>query len=342
MPFGLCNAPSTYQRIADSTLKNTTHSHPYIDDVLTHSHSFEEHLVDLRQVLLSYRNSKLQLRKTKCKFGYQQIEFVGHLLTPSGHQPIPALVSKISRQARPTNQRTLKSFLGLVNYYREFLPKMADIASPLYRLTKKDIQWEWNQGCEHSYTHLCKVLEESPVILAYPEWNQAFYVEADASGNAVGGVLSQKDMKGKLKPVAFFSSLLNEAQKKYCTGEREALAIVLAARKWRKYLQAASNVIFLSDHNPLVWLRQQRDPRGKISRWLLELEELNYKVEYRRGGDNCAADYLSRSSTEFDQDVIDESEHFERHIYSVSETGGSFTERLKREQSRDAVTSDAI
>ena len=196
MAFGLCNAPSSYQRVADTALRSAKNSHAYIDDTLTHSNNFGEHLTHLRAVLMCYRRAGLQVRKSKCKFGYQSIEFVGHLITPEGHKPVPALVSRIGRQARPTNVRTLKSFLGLVNYYREFLPRMADIASPLCHLTKKGSTWTWDEACEHSYIQLCKALESNPVVLAYPSWDDPFYVEADASGEAVGEYFHRKMQMG--------------------------------------------------------------------------------------------------------------------------------------------------
>ena len=104
------------------------------------------------------------------------------------------------------------STLGLFNYYREFLPSMAEIASPLYRLTKKGIHWDWNRECENSYLNLCKALTNNPITLSYPDWDRGYYIEVDASGSAVGGVLAQKDSKGRMRPISFLSSQLNESQ----------------------------------------------------------------------------------------------------------------------------------
>ena len=118
--------------------------------------------------------------------------------------------------------------------------------------------------------------------------------------------------------------------------------MVLAARKWRKFLQAATKAIFITDHKPLVWMQGQKDPRGKFTRWLLELESLNYNVEFRRGENNCAADYLSRTSMEFDSQVNDEVEQFERHVYSVVRPEEEFIVKLRDQQAKDVVTSDAI
>ena len=367
MPFGLCNAPSTYQRIIDLALKDTPRSLAYIDDTLTFSGSFDDHLIHLGRVLQAYRNANLQLRKDKCCFGYNEIEFLGHSVSQYGYQPLSSNVVRIQRQARPSTVRQLRSFLGLVNYYRDFQPDLALRAAPLYELTKKRAAWNWNRECEDSYQGLCNALSRNPVTLAYPDWSRPFHLEVDASNVAVGGVLAQEDPNGRLRPISFFSSTLNEAQRRYSIGEKEAWAIVAASRKFSKYLHAAEQVIISSDHNPLVWLRQKRDPRGKFARWLLELEGLNYTVRYRRGTDNLAADYLSRSATAYDGEVNDETENLERHIYGIQipekEFGAdicavkdgpqkgnviielestSFRDELRNAQASDPVTARAI
>ena len=182
MPFGLCNAPATYQRAIDSALKDATESLPYIDDTLTFSHSFEEHLQHLHQVLGCYRVAIIQLRRDKCSFGFEEIKFLGHLLSKRGHEPLPSLVDKIQEQARPGNLKDLRSFLGLVNYYRDFIPHMAERAAPLYGLTKKGVKFSWDLSCEESFASLCKTLSQNPVTLAYPDWVSHFTLRRCLSG----------------------------------------------------------------------------------------------------------------------------------------------------------------
>ena len=218
---------------------------------------------------------------------------------------------------------------------------MAEIASPLYRLTKKGVHWDWNRECENSYQNLCKALTNNPITLSYPDWDRGYYVEVDASDSAVGGVLAQKDGKGRMRPISFFSSQLNES-KRYSAGEREAWAIVATSRRWRKYLEAAPGITILSDHNPLVWMRHQRDPRGKFARWLIELEGLRYDIQYRKGSENLVADYLSRSATTYDEGLNNEEEHLERNVYLVSEEETEFTRYLREEQETDPVISRAV
>ena len=176
MPFGLTNAPSTYQRAIDTTLKMATNSFPNVDLTLVHSVSMTSHLQDLRCALECYRHASMQLRRDKFKFGYEEIEFVGHIITAEGHRPLPWLIEKIKAQLRPSSPRKLKAFLGLANYYREFLPNAVRIASPLYNLTCGGVQWEWTPQCEESFHVLRDSLAANAITLAYPRWDQTFFV----------------------------------------------------------------------------------------------------------------------------------------------------------------------
>ena len=137
-------------------------------------------------------------------------EFVGHVVSASGHSPLPSLVDKISRAARPGNCKELQRFLGLVNYYREYIPNMADVTQPLYDLTKKGKDWVWDGKCESAFCKLRGILSDSPIVLAYPDWKKEFYLQTDASTIAVGGVLSQGKRKWTPETycILFFWSLL--------------------------------------------------------------------------------------------------------------------------------------
>ena len=261
----MCNAPATYQRTIDKALRNVPYSLPYLDDTLTHSSSFSEHLNHLRATLECYRKAGLQLRRDKCKFAYCELEFVGHVVSANGHRPTPTLVERIRVQKQPNSVRELKAFLGLTNYYREYIRNYALIASPLYRLMAGRAVWSWKMEQREAFHDLCNALVTYPV-LAFPQWENDFFLEVNASKEAVGGVLSQEDFLGRRRPIAFFSSKLDRAQRNYSATELETFAVVAATRKWRKYLEAAGRVIIFSDHNSLQWLRRQPDPRGKFSR----------------------------------------------------------------------------
>ena len=245
----------------------------------------------------------MQLRKDKCIFAVQETEFVGHLISSKGHCPLPGVVQRIREYPAPSSLRELKPFLGLVNYYRNFINKFSETASPLYELTQKNSTWKCGGDQETSFQSLRSALVSESVCLRCPQWNRTFYVECDASKEGVGAVLSQDDNEGIRRPISFFSSRLNKSQINYSASELETWAIVAATRKWSKYLQAASAVEIWTDHNALQWLRGQKDPRGKFSRWLIELESIHYNIIYRKGKDNILADHLSRFPGQLDEDI---------------------------------------
>ena len=315
MPFGLCSSQATYQRAVDQALRGQTNVQAFVDDTCVHSSDFAAHLVHLDNTLRCFECAGIQLRTSKCKFGYQEVEFLGHVMTPEGRKPLPAVLRKISAFPRPSSRKEVRQFMGLVNWYREYLPGVANTAEPLHFLTRKGVSWCWTEECKSSYQSLKNQLSASTRILAFPDWSSPFIMETDASMQAVRAVLSQVDRNGKHHPVEFYSSGLSPAQGKYSAGVLEAWAIVAALREWRVYLQAAQKVIIITDHNPLAWLRRQSDPRHKYARWILEMESYNYEIKYRSGLENGAVDFLSRLAVELDVSVNDEEENFVRNVY---------------------------
>ena len=297
MPFGLCNAPATFQRVMDRALYRVPHVESYVDDILIFSPDFDAHLSHLREVLKHLQAAGLQLRKEKCQFGFSSVEFLGHRISFEGRTPIPEYTQRLWSFPQPKGVAELQRFLGTANYYRCYIENMSGIAEPLYRLLKTGQQWNWNEECQTAFQELRARLTNEPVTLAHPAWNSEFYVEADASLVGVAAVLSQLDEEtGKLRPIQYFSSSLSPSQKNYSAGQLEAWAIVAATRKWSVYLKGATGMTFLTDHCPLQWLKQQRDPKRTYARWLMELQELPFKIGYRPGKDNLVADYLSRKS----------------------------------------------
>ena len=146
-------------------------------------------------------------------------------------------------------------FLGLVNFYRDYIPNFAQFAEPLYRLTRKNSHWVWDALESKAFTALKCFLVDRPLLLVYPNWEEPFYLQTDASRIAVGGVLSQRNSEGDLKPIAYFSSGLSLAQRRYSAGDIECWALIATARKFSNYFKGACKIYFATDHNPLVWLR---------------------------------------------------------------------------------------
>ena len=174
----------------------------------------------------------------------------------------------------------------MANYYREFIQHFARKAEPLNRLRRAGQPFEWSDECSKAFKDLRPNLS-SPAVLAYPDWENAFYIEAYMCDASVGRTLSQLNKDRQiLQPVGYFSSSLDRHQRNYSPGERECWALIACTRKWRTYCQAAAKLCLITDHNPLKWLREQKDPCGKYARWIVELEALPYKIISQNGLDH--------------------------------------------------------
>ena len=224
----------------------------------------------------------------------------------------------------------------MANFYRTFIKDFAEISHPLNKLTSDNVDFEWTDDCENAFNTLKQRLCSEPV-LAFPQVGQKFVIEVDASDIAFGGVLMQSNVDGDggFHPVAYYSDTVKKSQKGWAPTTKEAFALILALRHWYVYL-AGNHFVLNSDHNPLVYLRNQKDPRGKFARWLMELEEYDYEINYIPGKKNVKADALSRNRGA-NKNQPDSA--FEEKIYSVDNV--SFTNQLKEEQSKDDVISAA-
>ena len=182
-----------------------------------------------------------------------------------------------------------------------------------------------------------------PPVLVYPDWEKPFYIETDSSDYAVGGTLAQREVStGKLRPLGYFSNVLQPAERNYSAGEKECWAVIAGSRKWKTYCRAASKLYFVTDHQPLEWLRKRKDPRGKYARWILELESLNYEIVSRNGMEHVVPDCLSRvCNAENDAKIIEHEMLEDSKILSINDTE-KFYQTLKREQLGDDAISFAI
>lgn len=337
--FGMCNAQADYQRLHDEVLFPAQRTCAYVDDSCTFSRTFREHLRDLRVALQCYRSASMQLKRSKCHFGYGTVDFVGYQVSAEGFRPLPEYTKAVSAFPTPINVKEVQRFLGMINYHRHFLKNMAEIARPLYALTKKGTPFEWSTTQQDAFESLKAALVNAPV-LNFIQWDKPFVLESDASRVAVGAVLSQHDELGRLRPVAYFSSGLTETQRNYSATELECWGLIACTRKFRVYVESAVELVLVTDHNPLVWLRNQTDPRGKFARWTMELEELNYKVVYRRGSDNAAADCLSRCDVPVDPEVQDDEKFFDSKLYRIV-GNDELIEKLRVQQDSDYAIDDA-
>ena len=233
MPFGLGNAPSTFSRAMCRALKGILWSEVliYLDDVIVFARSFDEYLFRLRNVFNRLCAANLKLKPQKCKFGQEKVTFVGHVVTPNGVTTDPKKCEAIKQMPIPKKVKDVRSFLGLTNYYARFVPKYREIARPLYRLTRKDTPFIWSQECQASFDKLKQMLQ-STQVLEYPQFDKPFILETDASGFAIGFVLSH-DQDDQVRPIHYAGRNLTDAEQKYSTTEREALAV----HYFRSYLE---------------------------------------------------------------------------------------------------------
>ena len=337
-PFGLCNAGASYQRMMDITLSGLPSDRvlAYMDDIVIFSGNFQEHLHNLEQVFQRLQSSGISLKLSKCVFACNKVNFLGFELSKGGIKPQARLTEAIDNYKRPETRKELKGFLGLAGFYRSFIQNFAEICQPLNKLTSENVPFQWDDSCEIAFSVLKQKLSSKPV-LSFPKLGEPFIVEVDASNHAVGGVLSQVGNDDCLHPVAYFSTALQPSQKNWSATTKEAFALVSAVRHWQVYL-AGTTFVLNSDHNPLTHLREQKDPRGKFARWLAELEEFDYSVQYIPGKFNIKADALSRNKAASD---IQPPTEFEENIYALFGNKEGFRVQLKEEQSKDPLISDA-
>ena len=335
-PYGLCNAGRSYQRMIDITLSGLPSDRvlAYMDDISIFTATFDDHMLALRSVFERLREAGITLKLGKCEFACDNIDFLGYNVSQEGIKPQKGLTDSIIDFATPSNRKELKRFLGMVSFYRNFIRNFSEISNPLNKLTSDKVSFDWDSNCENSFSTMKNCLVSAP-ILAFPRISEPFIVEVDASDNAVGGELSQYDTNGEAHPVAYFSSTLSKSQRNWSPHSKEAYALIVAVRNWNVYL-AGTEFILRSDHNPLVHLRKMKNPKGKFARWISELEEYRYTVEYIPGKQNVKADALSRNENAIDSPLSDT--EFEDKIYSVEIlVDDNFENQLKNEQLKDPV-----
>ena len=302
MPFGLCNAPATFQRLMQRILRGLEDfCSVYIDDVIVFSSSIEEHLDHLQQIFARLRRVGLKLQPKKCIFGSQEVLYLGHLVSAKGIYPNPAKTKAVKEFPIPTNVKAVRRFLGLASYYRRFVPNFAKVASPLHALTRQDVPFQWTAQCQQAFERL-KDLLTSPPVLAYPNFAAKFVLHTDASGEGLGAVLEQ-EQDGKLHPVAYASRSLTKSEKNYGVTELEALGVVWAVKHFRSYLIGHKCVIF-TDHAPLKSMLAAKHPSGKLARWSQTLAEVNVEIQYRPGRKHSNADALSRAPINLQEESV--------------------------------------
>ena len=309
MPFGLCNAGATFQRMADKVLDGYIMSIcvVYLDDIVVYSDTKQGLYENLDKVFQRLRESNLRLRPKKCHFLKEKVEFLGHVVSADGVECTNSHIKDVTEWCEPKNVKELQSFLGFANFYRRFVENFAAIAEPLTRLTKgvcnkktgrhpsknSQVEWTWGLDQQNAFEHLKKALTNPP-ILAYPDFAKPFELHVDASRMGLGAVLYQNDDRGKLRVIAYASRTLNKAEQNYTVHKLEFLALKWAVTCKFKYYLYNNKFAVYTDHNPLVYLCTSAKLDALGHRWLSELSSFNFEIFYKPGLKNSDADGLSR------------------------------------------------
>ena len=294
MPFGLCNALATFQRLMERVLAGLARDKclVYLDDVLVIGETFCKHLSNLHAVFECLSSAGLKLKPVKCRLVRSEVAFLGYVVSAGGVSADPGKVRGVTEFLTPSELRTSRGFLGLTSYYRRFILRYSAMAQPLYRLTRKDTPFEWSSECSQAFKNLKLALTEAQV-LAYPRFGHPFLLETDASGAGLGAVLSQKQENGTTRPIAYASRTLQPHERNYGISELEGLGVVWAVKHFRHYIYGHSCTV-LTDHEALKSLLNTPHPSGKLARWGMALQELDLDIQYRPGKANARADALSR------------------------------------------------
>ena len=300
MPFGLCNAPSTFQRLMETVLAGLTRSCclVYLDDVMVIGKNFFEHLDNLRNVFERFRIANLKLKPEKCCLAGSEVLYLGYVVSREGILADPAKIDAVKNFPQPFDVRSLRSFLGLASYYRRFIENFSSVASPLYELTRKDVGFSWESIHHNAFCKLKQLLISAPV-LAFPDFARGFILETDASGVGLGAILAQSHEDGTVHPIAYASRTLQQHEKNYAITELEALGIVWAIKHFHHYLYGHHCEVY-TDHEPLIALLNTPHPSGKLARWGLILQDVDLVIWYRSGKKNAGADALSRLPVDWD------------------------------------------
>ena len=285
LPMGLCNSPDIFQEKMSELMQGLEFARAYIDDLLViTTGSFEEHLDHLEQVLTRLNAAGLKVNTTKSFFGRTELEYLGYWITQKGVKPLSKKVEAITNLAAPKTRKQLRSFIGLINYYRDMWGKRSEILAPLTALTSIKVKWEWTDKEQNAFDTMKRIMARE-TILAYPNFNKAFEIHTDASAYQLGACISQDG-----KPIAFYSRKLTPTQMRYTTTERELLSIVETLKEFRTIL-LGQELIIHTDHENLTYKHFNSD---RVMRWRLFIEEYSPDLRYIKGELNIAADALSR------------------------------------------------
>ncbi|KAL6352555.1 hypothetical protein LRP88_13019 [Fusarium phalaenopsidis] len=296
MPFGLTNAPAAFQRMINNVLREHLDIFVvcYLDDILIFSKTEEEHTEHVHKVLQTLQDAKLLVEPEKSKFHAPEVEFLGHIISHNEIRMDPKKVSAVKEWEEPTNVKEVQAFLGFANYYRKFLKAFGRIAAPLTELTKKDKTFVFGNKAKDAFDKIKELILSEPVLKMFDP-SQPIELETDASDFALGAQIGQRDDKGLLHPIAFYSHKLHGAELNYPIYDKEFLAIVNAFKEFRHYLLGSQHQIKVyTDHKNITHFAKTQELSGRQLRYAEYLSEFDYVIIHVKGTENGRADAISR------------------------------------------------
>lgn len=299
MPFGLRNAPASFQRAIDIILSSVHFKSVivYLENIIVFSKNIDEHMDNLETVLSLLQNAGLTIKLNKCFFMHESIEYLGNIVRQKELLVEPKTIDAVQRMKAPENKTQIRSFIGLCNVYRRLVKDFASIAALLNKQLKKTTSEEFNLKDDQteSFEELKNRLT-SPPVLALPRSDKHYTLDMDANAEQLGFVLLQEHDDEPSRSLGYFSRKLNDAERNYDTTERECLAIIWAILMLRPYLDGV-HFTLRTDHDALKWLFGPASTSGKLARWRIHLREFTFKVEDIPGTKNAAAEAMSRLET---------------------------------------------
>ena len=299
LAFGLADSPRKMQRLMDTIFgpELSPYLLCYLDDLLVMTSSFEKHIEILNEVCDRLKAANLTVNLDKCKFCRPSLQFLGYVVDSEGLHTDPSKVKDMLEFPRPRTATQVKRFLGLVGWYRRFIPDFSTLSSAITDLIKgkkKSNPINWTEEAEKSFVELKLRLTSAPVLVN-PDFDKQFTIQTDASNTGLAAVLFQ-EIDGAEHPIAFASKTMTSAQRNYTVTEQECLAVLFGIDKFRQFVEGTKFRV-VTDHHSLLWLKDQKNPRGRLCRWSIELSHYDFEVEHRKGSLNVVADALSRIQT---------------------------------------------
>ena len=294
MPFGMKNAPATFQRMVNKLVRDIDGCEGYIDDVVIFSDNWSDHIRQIERFFQIMREAKLTINLMKSEFGKATVKYLGHIVGQGQVRPLDAKIQTIVKYPIPTSRKELARFLGMAGYYRNFCLNFSEIAAPLTNLLSKKVKFVWTDDCQLAFDKVKLLLQKSPVLKS-PDYEKPFKLIIDSSDIGTGSVLVQEASDGLDHPVSYFSKKFLKYQKNYSVVEKETLGLVLALEHFDVYLGSTPfKIKVYTDHNPLTFLKTMKNKNQRLVRWSLALQEYNLEIQHIPGSENVVADALSR------------------------------------------------